>query len=78
MHRLSLSLKGPGGNNPEHHGSETSVFCSFLKEFIYLFLERGERKEKERERKKMCKRNSDWLPLSHPNWGPGRQPRHVP
>ena len=24
--------------------------CSFLKEFIYLFLDRGERREKERER----------------------------
>ena len=31
----------------------------FFKDFIYLFLERGERKKKEREQ------NIDWLPLTH-------------
>ena len=43
--------------------------CSFFKkDFIYLFLERGERREKEREKNiNMC-----------PSWGPGWQPRHVP
>ena len=39
---------------------------------IYLFLERGERREKERER------NIDWLPLTHPNRRPGPKSRHVP
>ena len=47
----------------------------FFKDFIYLFLERGEGKEKERERIIYV-----WLPLvcADPHWGPGPQPRHVP
>ena len=45
----------------------------FLKILFYLFLERGERKEKERERN-----INVWLPLIQPHWGPGLQPRHVP
>ena len=36
----------------------------FLKDFIYSFLERGERREKERERN-----NNVWLPLVHPLLG---------
>ena len=45
-------------------------FCSFnFFEFIYLFLDKGEGREKERER------NIDWL-LNAPIWGPGPQPRH--
>ena len=45
-----------------------------LKDFIHLFLERGEGREEERERNiNVC------LPLSHaPQWGLGPQPRHVP
>ena len=44
------------------------------KDCIYLFLERGEEREKGRERN-----ISVWLPLvRHPHWGPGPQPRHVP
>ena len=52
----------------------TSVFFFFLKKilFIYLFLERGEGREKERETS-MCGC------FSHaPYWGPGPQPRDVP
>ena len=45
---------------------------NFLKDFIYLFLERGERRKRGRETS-MCGF------LSHaPYWGPGLQPRHVP
>ena len=53
----------------------TSCDMYFLKDFIYLFLETGEGKEKERERNV-----SVWLPLIHlpPHWGPGPQPKHVP
>ena len=36
----------------------------FKKDFIYLFLERGERREEERERN-----ISVWLPLIHPLLG---------
>ena len=44
----------------------------FLKDFIYLFLERGEGRERGRDTS-MCDC------LSHaPNLGPGLQPRHVP
>ena len=37
---------------------------------MYLFLKRGEGREKEREK------NIDWLPLTL--MGIGQQPRHVP
>ena len=37
------------------------LFLYFLKDFIYLFLDRGERKEKERERN-----INVWLPIMHP------------
>ena len=30
---------------------------SFFQDFIYLFSERGERREKEKERNMMCERN---------------------
>ena len=45
---------------------------TFSKDFKYLFLERGEEKEKGvTETSIGC--------LSHtPNWGPGLPPRHVP
>ena len=59
-----------------------SLSCGILfflkKNFINLFLERGEGKEKERE-KHQCPRNTSIGCLSHgPNWGPGPQLRHVP
>ena len=46
----------------------------FKKDFI-IYLERGEGKEKERERREtsLC-----GCPSRVPNWGPGLQPRHVP
>ena len=48
------------------------VFFFFLR--FYLFLDRGEGREKERERK-----INVWYCLSHPpHWGPGLQPRCVP
>ena len=48
-----------------------SKFAFFFKGFIYLFLDRGEGREKE-------ERNINvWLPLVRPYWGPGPQPRHV-
>ena len=48
-----------------------------IKDFIYLFLEKGKGREKKRDNI-MYKRNIDWLPLTCPNWEPGLQPRHVP
>ena len=42
----------------------------FFKDFIYSFLERGEEREKERER--------NITVSSAPYWGPGLQPRHAP
>ena len=46
----------------------------FFKDFIYLFLERGEGREKERERNIMketsiCKRNINWFLLASPQLG---------
>ena len=50
----------------------SSISTHFLNIFIYLFLDTGEGREKE-------ERNINvWLPLTHPLWGPGLQPRHVP
>ena len=45
-----------------------------FKDFIYLFLERGEGREKKKERN-----INVWLPLMHPppHRGPGLPPRHV-
>ena len=49
-----------------------SSFLFFFKDCIYLFLERGEGREKE------GRRNINvWLPFVHPQ-PPGPQPRHVP
>ena len=53
----------------------------FFKYFIYLFLERGEGREKERERNTIV-RNVGQLPLSRarsrPNLKPGAPPRTEP
>ena len=43
------------------------------KDFIYSFLDRGEGREKERERS-----INMWLFLVRPHWGPHLQPRRVP
>ena len=56
----------------------------FFLKILFIHLQRegkGERRkgeggEKERETS-MCERNIHRLPLAH-NWGPGRQPSHVP
>ena len=53
----------------------------FFKDFIYLFLERGDEREKERERN-IDVRNIDQLLLSdasrmHRDWELNPQPRHV-
>ena len=45
----------------------------FFKDFIYLFLERGEGREKERERN-----ISAWLPLVQPLLGTWPTTQHVP
>ena len=63
--RVSMCVSACGGVcangcllKPQVH-----VFC-FFKDFIYLFLERGEGREKERERN-----ISVWLPLMWPTLG---------
>ena len=48
------------------------IFVMFKKYFIYLILERGEGREKERERN-IGARNVDWLPLARPQ--PGTRPK---
>ena len=56
-----------------------STACSIVfKDGIYLFLEWGEGREKEKERNVVVRET--WITcLSHvPNWGPDLQPRHVP
>ena len=45
----------------------------FLKDFIYLFLERGEERKKERERNNKCGCLS-----RAPHQGPGPQSKHIP
>ena len=61
-------------NYPRSLGSRSlHFFLLFLNDFIYLFLDRGEGKEKERGKTSMCGCLS-----STPYRGPGLQPRHVP
>ena len=52
--------------------SESYLIFFYFKAF-YLFIFRGERREKARERN-----ISVWLPLTYPYWGPGWKPRLVP
>ena len=47
-------------------------FLNLFKRF-YLFLERGEGREQEKE-----KNINVWFLSRSPHWGPGLQPRHVP
>ena len=60
----------------------TATFSTFKKKFIYLILERGKGKKKERERNMVWflstweKRCACLLRTSY--WGLGPQPRHVP
>ena len=61
----------------EHCHNPTDVlfglFSLFLKGFIYLPLERGEGRWRERERN-----TNVWLPLARLTWGPSPKPRPVP
>ena len=63
---ISLVLRGSGLCS---HLSRRHLF----NQPIYLFLDRGEGREKERERN-----ISGWLPLTWPHWGPVPQPMRVP
>ena len=59
---------------PRHlHHDQFPTWFFFFKDFIYLFLERGEGKKKERRETSVCGCLS-----STPYWGPSLQPRHVP
>ena len=49
---------------PNYHFISLVSFSFFKKDFIYVFLDRGEGREKERERN-----ISVWLPLTHPLLG---------
>ena len=49
----------------------------FFKDFIYLFLERWEGREKEKERNIDVQEKHQWV-ASHTTGDPGLQPRHAP
>ena len=57
---------------------EIYYYFIILKDFIYIFLKRGEGRDKERERNVDVKENH-WsaASLMRPNWRPNPQPRHV-
>ena len=60
----------------QHQACTSSSLCSFpslFKDFIYLFLDRREGREKGRERN-----ISVWLPLTYLPLGTQQQPKHVP
>ena len=65
---LTCALTGDGTCNPGALGrcsnwlSHWPRAIFFRKHFIYFFLERGEGREKQRER------NIDWLPFEGPDW----------
>ena len=66
-------------NNSKPTFAHSCTFSKIFKDFIYLFLERGEGRKKERERNiNACMRDTSTSCHSHaPNWGPGLKPRHV-
>ena len=72
--RVMGSIPGQARTSRQQCFSLTLMLRSlfFKKDFIYLFLERAEGRETERERN-----INVWLPLSSFLWGPGPQPRHV-
>ena len=61
VNRTGNSLVRRPALNPLRHTSQGKI--PFFKDFIYLFLEKGEGREEERER------NTDQLPLAHPQPG---------
>ena len=67
---LISQMRSPDQITPQLQNT-VLFFFSFWR--FYLFPDRGEGKEKERERN-----ISVWWPLVHPHLGPGLQPRHVP
>ena len=54
-----------------HIGSSQVFQCAFTKKRLYLFLERGEGKEKEMERNIVCERNISILCIPHTLSGGG-------
>ena len=68
---ISIAIE-PAQTETKHIFSIIIECFNFFKDFIYLFLERGEGKERARETS-VC-----GCLLHAPYWGPGRQPRHVP
>ena len=53
--------------------------ASYLKDCMYLPLERGEGRGKRGRETLMCERNTHWLPPACTlTWGPGLHPRHLP
>ena len=54
-------------------------FGILFKDVIYLFLERGEGRKKERERNIDVREKHRWVTSCMcPDWGPNPQPGHVP
>ena len=66
VHRFFSIVSGFLGYNPSSviTGPKSCSVFTFFKDFVYLFLERGEGREKERE-----KNINVWLPLTHPLLG---------
>ena len=52
-------------------------FIKYFFEILFIFREIGREEEREGELS-MCKRNTDQLPPTHSQWGPGPHPRLVP
>ena len=69
---LSKWFRNKIGLEKPNHVYESREEGILFKDFIYLFLEKGEGREKEREIS-ICGCLS-----CGPRWGPGPQPRHVP
>ena len=54
------------------------LFSNFLKDYLFIFSEKGKELEREGKKHQCAKRCIDWLPLICPQVGPGPQPRLVP
>ena len=59
---------------------ELSVMCFlFLRFYLFIFRESGEKREKERERNiDVSEKHQSVAPCMCPHWGWHQQPRHVP
>ena len=74
LHQAGVQWK----NVPCPRSTQLSLWRQLKKNYFFTFLREGEGGRKRRRETAMCERYVDWLPLAHPQLGPGLHPRRVP